>query len=365
MRWPVAVVLVLAIFSTVARAAAPDTASVVPEGDNTGWVFIPAVYYTPETELAAGVVFMYWHRRPGAPPTSRPTTITPIFIYTQRDQIISSLGGHLYLKDERYWLSGEIGFTRYPDKFWGIGPDTPDAAEEDYTPRTFSVRVALRRRMGHAVHLGIQYSFASEEIIETEPGSLLSLGIIPGSAGGETGGLGALLYWDTRDNTFYPSRGSFHQFTWTRFDAAFGSDFDFDVFFADLRKYIGLGQRHVIALQGLYRGVSGVPPFRLFSTFGGSNLVRGYFGGRYRDKSVLVAQAEYRVKAFWRFGAAAFASTGNVAPSADAFRADTWRTTAGFGVRYFFSEREGITVRMDVGFGGDSLGPYIMLNEAF
>ena len=53
--------------------------------------------------------------------------------------------------------------------------------------------------------------------------------------------------------------------------------------------------------------------------FGGREHTRGYRQGRYRDRILLAAQVEYRVDVIGRFGLAAFAGLGDVAPGFRSF----------------------------------------------
>jgi len=358
--------LLIAIALLTARAAvaqAPDDTTSTRR--RSGFVFIPALYYTPETELAGGAVVMLYFRPRGSSSEARPSTISPTLIFTQREQVIADLGADIYFDDGRYWLTAGISFQRYPDKFWGIGPDTGEEAEEDFTPKTFAVGGTLQRKLREGLRVGVSYELANDEITEIKEDGDLATGTVPGSAGGIVSGVGLAISWDTRDNAFYATRGSFHQASMRWFGSALGSDYDYVAFNADVRKYIALGRRTVLALQGVYDGVDGTPPFRLLPQFGGPSLVRGYWAGRYRDNHVAVGQVDLRVKVGWHIGAIAFGSVANVAPAWDAFRSETIRVTGGFGVRYFFNESEGVSARADFAFGGNAAGPYIYINEAF
>jgi len=353
------------LLTVVAAAGAKAKEDTTSTRKRSGYVFIPALYYTPETESAGGAVVMFYFRPKSSPDDVKPSTITPTLIFTQREQVIVDLGASIYFDDGRYWLTAGVSFQRYPDKFWGIGPDTNEEAEEDFTPRTFAVGGTLRRSLREGLSVGASYEFSNDEITEVQEDGDLATGMVDGSAGAVVSGVGLAVSWDTRDNTFYATRGSFHQASVRWFGSALGSDYDYVAFNADVRKYVALGPRTVLALQGVYAGVDGTAPFRLLPQFGGPSLVRGYWAGRYRDNHTAVGQVDLRVKIGWHVGAIAFGSVGNVAPRLDAFRSETIRATGGFGVRYFFNETEGVSARADFAFGGNAMGPYIYINEAF
>ena len=56
----------------------------------------------------------------------------------------------------------------------------------------------------------------------------------------------------------------------------------------------------------------GNTPWGLLSTFGGSSSMRGYFEGRFRDKSVITACAELRQHVLGRSGVAIWGGAGTV-----------------------------------------------------
>ena len=94
--------------------------------------------------------------------------------------------------------------------------------------------------------------------------------------------------------------------------------------------------------------------------------MRGYFEGRFRDKNLLALQAEYRLPLFWRFGLAAFAGAGKVADAFAELNSGGIKYSYGAGLRYLFSKREKIQVRLDVGFDGKGGSAfYFSIFEAF
>ena len=63
----------------------------------------------------------------------------------------------------------------------------------------------------------------------------------------------------------------------------------------------------MLALQGLAAYMPGEVPFANMPVLGGQNLLRGLFGGRYRDQTLVAAQAELRLPVWRWIGLAAFA----------------------------------------------------------
>lgn len=342
----------------------PSTASAQDDGKQSARdvVLLPVVAYMPETRLTLGAVSIFFFRSPAS---TRPSTLSALFMYTQNDQLLASLGSEVYSSDEQHKLEGSISFIEFPDKFYGIGPDTPESNEEDYTPRSINIMAGVQERWRRYWHAGLRYDFSTWDVIETEADGSLATGDVAGSGGGTASGMGGLINRDTRDNVYYSSRGSFCQATATFYPGWLGSDFDYRRVTLDLRRFFGFGGRHVVALQAVMAGTGGETPFQSLAALGGSEIMRGYYQGRYRDRYSAVLQSEYRVRVWRRFGLVAFAGVGDVAHSPDEFELDHFRYSAGGGIRFLLSKQEGMNLRLDSAVGEDTSGFYITLGEAF
>lgn len=339
----------------------PDTV----EPKRSGIFFLPFVFYTPETKLAGGGLVNYYFRESGSKLTSRPSSIMPSVIYTQNKQIVAELSTYLYWKDEAYYSEGYLAFIEFPAKFYGIGNNTSEDDEEDFTRRFSTLRLNFQKRVQPGLYLGIGYEFEHSELREVEKEGLLAQGEILGSEGGTSSGGAFLMSWDTRNSLFSPSCGGFYQLSASLFDGALGSDYDFVRYVLDVRQYFAVSSSHVAAFQAYARSVTGDPPFQKLSLLGGQNMMRGYYEGRYRDKNMIVFQSEYRMPIWWRFGLAGFAGFGDVADKVGNFQLSDFKYSLGAGVRYQISPQEGINVRLDFGFGEGTSGLYITFNEAF
>ncbi len=328
---------------------------------------LPVLFYMPETGLGFGGMATYYFRTSGGGVEERPSSLSPILVYTVKKQVIALLQGEIYLSQERYRLNLEAGYTLFPTKFWGVGNDTPDDEEEDYTPRTISLAVKLQRRVTQGWYLGGTLATGYRELAEVADGGLLDSGAVPGAKDGWIVGLGLLLTRDTRDSPVYPRSGSYHQLGGSWFNGMFGSSYDYGSVSLDLRKYITVLGTHVIALRGLGLASVSAPPFDLMPQLGGDALLRGYFGGRFRDRQLLAFQGEYRVPVWWRVGMVAFGGLGQVADSWEGVELSRFHPSAGLGVRFQLSRAEGLNIRADYGWGFDSgsAGFYLSVGEAF
>ena len=200
---------------------------------------------------------------------------------------------------------------------------------------------------------------------ETASGGLLAAGDIPGSRG-DTSALGLFGKWDSRDNTFSTASGTYCAFFLNFFTPALlASDFTFTQMILDARKYFPLGAAQVLAVQGVFKAVWGDCPFQALPMFGGLNLMRGFYEGRYRDRNMLAVQAEYRRPLWGRFGLCGFAGAAQVQDKISRLALGAFHVAGGVGLRYKFNRRENLNVRLDVGFAGSSPAFYLTFAEAF
>lgn len=372
MRRPVSLCLVLLaiLFSLSIPAESNQAPERQAQNDSlaqkgSGWLFFPILFYSPETKTGFGAAMGYFFREPGSATDSRPSTVLSNLIYTQRKQIATGLLVDIYLKDEAYYLSGEFGYQKFPDKFWGIGNRTSEDAEEDYTPEEFLIILKFQARLRPGLYLGPLCQFADSRLRETAEDGLLTTGKIRGSDDASISGLGFGINWDTRDNVYCPSTGGYQKLSATLFSPDLGGDYDFKRYILDLRQYLTVVRNHILALQIYGRSTNGDVPFQLLSGLGGDKLVRGYYQGRYLDHDLIALQAEYRLTLWRRFGLVGFASTGDVASKVSRFRWRHLKTSAGFGIRYSLVPEEKLNLRFDFGYGKDTSGFYVNFTEAF
>jgi outer membrane protein assembly factor BamA len=347
-----------------AKDKAQDAEGSVKTPPKSGLVIIPIVFYTPETRWAGSVPFIYYYRDRDASPGSRPSSLRMMPFYTQRKQSVFQVAIEHYFRDEKYQGIAGITYSDYPQKFYGIGGDTSKDEEEDYKSKYSKIEGKLLRRVAPKLYLGIQGEAEKNEVIDPETGGLLQTGAVPGSEGGIFTGLGLISSWDSRDNVFYPSSGSFHRFSVMKLSKSLGGDFDFQRYNLDLRKYFMVLPNQILALNGFFDVLTGDVPYNRLAKIGGQDLMRGHFNGRYRDKNMYILQAEYRMQLWKGFGLAGFGGIGDVAGRVGDFRLSETKYALGCGLRYMIDPREKITMRLDFGITDDDAGIYLIFLEA-
>jgi outer membrane protein assembly factor BamA len=272
----------------------------------------------------------------------------------------------LYWSNEKYHLFGTVGFKLYPNKYYGIGNTTTKGMEENYTSRSLEIKLDFMRQIRPELNIGLRYALDWYTITEYDPEGELIKGEVAGSQGGISSGLGLVFNWDSRDNIFFPSKGSFHQLTPVYSASFLGSDFEYFSLTWDSRKYIALHPSHILAFQAYAELKTGSPSFRRLAQLGGEERMRGYFRGRFRDNNMIVLQMEYRIlPVLWRIGLVGFFSVGDVSDKVGHFDINNFKYAGGFGLRYIWNREDKLNIRIDFAWGQGTSGFYITLKEAF
>jgi len=322
---------------------------------------LPLFFYSPDTRFGGGAGGIATFRSPGAPQAS---SVTFSFAYTQRKQLLAWFPYQLYFGKGKYLAYGEVGWYRYLYQFFGIGNNVDENYLEKYTAQYPRIRATLLRNLGGGHALGLRYALDDYKIVRYDSSGLLLKKAIPGWDGGLSSGAGVVWWLDTRDNRFYPGKGSYLETAFYVEDQFTGSKFQFSRLSVDVGKFFTLGKKTVLGLQGMGTLTLGehIPFFNL-AQLGGPRRLRGYFEGRYRDKHMLLVQSELRQEAFGRFGGVLFLGTATVfGTPGEPFK---WRPNGGLGIRYQLDKKQKINLRADYGFGVKSQGFYLTFGEAF
>ncbi|HLZ15606.1 MAG TPA: BamA/TamA family outer membrane protein, partial [Cyclobacteriaceae bacterium] len=286
-------------------------------------------------------------------------------LYTERNQFVSALGVNIYFPDEKYILRWRTTFSHYPDKFWGFGNNTPDSNGEKYVFTQLFTNPQLMRSVYRDFYVGVAYEMQHVYNLQYVPGGLFDTQKVTGKGGGTVSGLGLIFSWDSRNNSFSSSKGAFLQLNVTRFQREFFSDFEYTNYIIDARKYLPVGKQDVVAFQSYSYLNSGNVAIRNMAILGGSDIMRGYYEGRFTDRNMTAFQAEYRKHIWRRFGLVAFGGYGQVFNEIQQLGWRSMKYSFGGGVRFSVNPRERLNLRLDYGIGEDSQGWYFSIREAF
>jgi outer membrane protein assembly factor BamA len=329
---------------------------------------VPLLFNTPETSWGFGVAGGYSFKINKTDTTQRPSTILTNLDYTLNKQIIIEFGYTLFFKHENYQLRLHNSYKKYPDSFWGIGNSTAESALERYAYNRWDIYPTLQKRIYDRLFLGLRYRYLGMYSVDWQEGGTFAESQFLGHDGGVLSGGGLILSWDSRDFFFNPTKGFYLHLLNLNYRKWLGSEYQLTHLELDGRFYWNVvpKYKHILGLNVFGQFNFGEVPFFHMGTLGGTNIMRGYFSGRFRDNHALSAQLEYRFPIWWRFGAAGFVGLGEVSPALDKFSLKNAKYSVGGGLRFMIDRRERINVRFDVGYAqGSQVQYYVTASESF
>ena len=347
-------------------------------------VFAPYVLFTPETSFGFGVGGSFQFKLPnsGDETRTRTSTIPIAFTYTVENQILFFSGFEIFSPDEKWVLSGNARAQVFPRLFYGVGRDTDEDNEEIFESSQIILEPILSKQLfidKLFIGAGLRYRHVASTDFENEntdengarlPSQFVDAGISGANGSTSVGGELAALY-DTRNSLLNAQTGTYLEATFGRYGNFLGGTHEYNLIRYDLRHFMQLkgdeDWRDVLALNTRGYFSNGDVPLVDLAKLGSSEIMRGYYEGRYTSNNLLAAQAEYRLNfenSPW--GAVGFASVGDVAPDVGDFSLNNLRGAFGVGVRLMVDPLERLNLRLDVAFTAEGdINPYIVIGEAF
>ena len=330
---------------------------------------LPVLGSMPETSFMFGGVAMQQFKPAGAGPETRPSNTILSAIYTLNNQVLVELVPAVILPDESWILGGSLFAYYFPTDYWGVGPDTRSEDQISIEYKMFFARFMGLKRISDSFYSGpIVRWFKNYDFVYTdsEGQPVESVGLT-GHDGGSGIGIGGAIRWDKRNRIMTPTEKHFLELMVTVHPQIFGTSFSYSEFQLDGRKYIDLmgNGTSILAFHTLLKVTGGDTPFLDLSSIGGSQIMRGYYHGRFRDNHSLQVQTEWRQHLKGRFGFVLFGGVGNVWPAWNEIDLNLTKWAAGGGLRFNLNPGDTTNLRLDIAAGPNTSGLYLTLGEAF
>ncbi|MNK10177.1 Surface antigen [compost metagenome] len=334
---------------------------------------IPVFGYAQETGFEFGIGSIYSFYVDKADTLNRSSNFFGAASYSTKKTYNVTLRGDAWTKRNDYHFIGEIRFRNMPFNFYGIGNNTSHIDEDKLVQRMVKIQFDAEKAFAKNTYTGVSLGFENYKFTDQEVGGVFSENSLHDKDGGSVLFVGLSQSYDTRNSNNYPTKGFFGRISYQYAPPIFGGDnFSGSQIKVNVRNFWTLAPRIVLGVQGLYHTVqSNNTSFYLLPQMGNDEIMRGYYGGRYRDENFLAAQAEIRYRFMERLGVAIFGGTGKVFANSEAQLLKNFKPNYGIGGRYFFDPAKGLSVRLDYGMGEKRAnekrqsGFYISFAEAF
>jgi len=348
---------------TVRNFLNPDSLTLI----NLKLVPVPILTSTPETGVRFGLALEYFFNSKDKQTEARGSYVHGQVTYSTKSQFDINGSWQIFGRGERYVYRGSAGFQRYDERYWGIGNTiiANDAYNSQFYNRVY-LESKVFKLLKNKNYLGIAVNFSNTyNVTYGNPLSNADKAVL-GINGSKVLGIGPAFLQDSRDYPFSANKGSYAEIYYQYHMPILGDNYNYSEWTLDLRKYYPLTKTSTLAFQLMSRNTIGNVPLREIPRLGSSNLMRGFFTGRFRDLSFTATQGEFRFN-IWRWiGGATFGSAGLVGESISNYEAKELKYSGGAGLRFLVNKKNRMILRLDYALS-NSFGNayYIRLNEAF
>lgn len=347
---------------------------------NVWWSVLGGPSYTPEASFGVGGAVLASFRMNKQDTISQRSFLPAGLNLSINGTIVVAGAGTFFFNENRFRIYMNYGYRNEPSHYYGKGFEKAETIERgDSTTRFHRSYFQLYPRFVWEIrphfYLGglfdLNYTKVSDvnSVMEKDPyfqqfkRKYFNVGI------------GGLIQYDTRDDVATPTRGMLLGANFKLFGKYLGGAYNYEIIELEYRQFKNIFRpRSTLAWIAKSQIGLGDVPFTELPTFGSPFDLRGYYMGKYRDKSMAYGIVEYRhmfgspakYKSgnFWaKCGFVAWVGTGTIGETP--FDWNKWKLNFGAGLR--FQMQPGKNFRLDIGKepGQPGMQVYMNMTEAF
>ncbi|WP_394205740.1 BamA/TamA family outer membrane protein [Shewanella waksmanii] len=324
---------------------------------------LPGPFYNPEMDLGVGVSAVGLYQVNAEDEDLQLSSLVINGLASTNGALGASLQNRTFFNQrQRFYLDAQL--FDVPDVYYGVGynQNHVDANRVDFNALTFALKPMWVQQLFANSFIGVGFDLQLARASDINPNdSDVDTSLLAQDS--RSVGVNLLINYDTRDNTLNPQRGRIIELESSWYRQQLGSKTDFEKQAFLYSEYLPVWGSDVIAWQVRGRFLQGDIPWDQLSKIGGGDSLRGYTTGRYRDKQMLLTQAEYRLDLPGRHGMVFWAGAGVIADKASELFDQS--VLPNYGVGYRFEVKPRVNLRLDMGFGDGDSGFYFNVNEAF
>ncbi len=347
---------------------------------NIWWSVLGGPSYTPEASFGVGGAVLASFRINKQDTVSQRSFLPAGLNLSLNGTIVVAGAGTFFFNENRFRIYVSYGYRNEPSHYYGKGFEKAENLERsDSTTKFHRNYFQLYPRFVWEVrphfYLGglfdLNYTRASDinPVMEEDPyfrkfkSKYFNVGI------------GGLIQYDTRNDVATPTRGMLLGTNVKLFGKYLGGAYNYEIIELEYRQFKNVFRpRSTLAWIAKSQIGMGDIPFTELPTFGSPFDLRGYYMGKYRDKSMAYgiieyrhmfgSPAKYKSGNFWaKCGFVAWAGTGTIGETP--FDWNKWKFNFGAGLR--FQMQPGKNFRLDIGKepGQPGMQVYMNMTEAF
>lgn len=339
---------------------------------HSSFVLLPVLSSAPETGLEGGAAGLYSFYTDTSGQSTRVSNIFTYATITTKGQNRLSISTNYYTPQNKYHISAALSYINFPFDFYGIGNNTRSADADHIGENRELLKISGEKLLTKNLYAGLVFGGFNYTFSEASANGIFNTSpqVQSGNGGGSVY-IGPSITFDNRDNNTYTTKGIiFNAYLDVVQGVLSNNNYNGGILNVEYSHFFALPPKFVLGIDIQEQSlIGGLSPFYLLPQLGSDEMMRGYYGGRYRDRNFIAAQAELRYRASERIGLVGFIGAGEVAHAAFSFSA--LKPDIGAGVRYFFDIEKGLSVRIDYGIGEKPTGEkresglYVGLGQAF
>ena len=347
---------------------------------NIWWSVLGGPSYTPEASFGVGGAVLASFRMNKQDTISHRPFLPAGLNLSINGTIVVAGAGTFFFNENRFRIYMNYGYRNEPSHYYGKGFEKAENLERgDSTTRFHRSYFQLYPRFVWEVrphfYLGGLFDLNYTKVSDVNPVMEEDPYFQQFKRKYFNVGIGGLIQYDTRDDVATPTRGMLLGANFKLFGKYWGGAYNYEIIELEYRQFKNVFRpRSTLAWIAKSQIGLGDIPFTELPTFGSPFDLRGYYMGKYRDKSMAYGIVEYRhmfgspakYKSgnFWaKCGFVAWVGTGTIGETP--FDWNKWKLNFGAGLR--FQMQPGKNFRLDVGKepGQPGMQVYMNMTEAF
>lgn len=347
---------------------------------NIWWSVLGGPSYTPEASFGVGGAVLASFRMNKQDTISQRSFLPAGLNLSINGTIVVAGAGTFFFNENRFRIYMNYGYRNEPSHYYGKGFEKAENLERgDSTTRFHRSYFQLYPRFVWEVrphfYLGGLFDLNYTKVSDVNPVMEEDPYFQQFKRKYFNVGIGGLIQYDTRDDVATPTRGMLLGANFKLFGKYWGGAYNYEIIELEYRQFKNVFRpRSTLAWIAKSQIGLGDIPFTELPTFGSPFDLRGYYMGKYRDKSMAYgiveyrhmfgSSAKYKSGNFWpKCGFVAWVGTGTIGETP--FDWNKWKLNFGAGLR--FQMQPGKNFRLDVGKepGQPGMQVYMNMTEAF
>ncbi|WP_418821148.1 BamA/TamA family outer membrane protein [Parabacteroides johnsonii] len=347
---------------------------------NVWWSVLGGPSYTPEASFGVGGAVLASFRMNKQDTISQRSFLPAGLNLSINGTIVVAGAGTFFFNENRFRIYMNYGYRNEPSHYYGKGFEKAETIKRgDSTTRFHRSYFQLYPRFVWEIrphfYLGGLFDLNYTKVSDVNPVMEKDPYFQQFKRKYFNVGIGGLIQYDTRDDVATPTRGMLLGANFKLFGKYLGGAYNYEIIELEYRQFKNIFRpRSTLAWIAKSQIGLGDVPFTELPTFGSPFDLRGYYMGKYRDKSMAYGIVEYRhmfgspakYKSgnFWaKCGFVAWVGTGTIGETP--FDWNKWKLNFGAGLR--FQMQPGKNFRLDIGKepGQPGMQVYMNMTEAF